>query len=217
MEDRQTKRLLQGQSALAKKVFAAVPVEEPWKFDKIHRVLHEMGKTSAHITAVHACLGQLKDAGIIREPERYYYQRPAIAVGVKVDRKKKPEPPAKPPAKPIDPVEPLPIPFKGQDVFPPAEPVAKVTQITPTLAISQTPLQENLGMAKLVTTEIKIKTPMDFVMEIAEDVKELQTEMNDRFKQILKRVDDVALQVQRDMVDNAEAANKLKQLQELLK
>lgn len=200
MEDRQTKRLLQGQSALAKKVFAAVPVDEPWKFDKIHRVLHEMGKTSAHITAVHACLGQLKDAGIIREPERYHYQRPAMAVGIKVDRKKKPE---KPPAaaKPIRPID----------------PVAKVTQITPTLAISQTPLQEDLGMAKLVTTEIKIKTPMDFVMEIATDVKELQADVNDRFSKILKRIEEVSIQVQNDMIENAEAANKLKQLQELLK
>lgn len=208
MEDRQTKRLLQGQSALAKKVFAAVPVDEPWKFDKIHRVLHEMGKTSAHITAVHACLGQLKDAGIIREPERYYYQRPAIAVGVKVDRKKNPD-------KSV--VEKPPTPFKGHDVFPPTEPVAKVTQITPTIAISQTPLQESIGMAKLVQTTVKTTTPMDLVMEIAEDVKALQAETNDRFKQILKRIDDVAIQVQKDMLENAEAANKLKQLQELLK
>jgi hypothetical protein len=213
MEDRQMKRLLQGQSALAKKVFAAVPIDEPWKFDKIHRVLHEMGKTSAHITAVHACLGQLKDAGIIREPERYFYQRPAIAVGIKVDRKKKPEPPAKP----IDPVVPLSTPFKGQDIFPPAEPAVKVTQITPTIAISQTPLQESIGMAKLVQTTVKTTTPMDLVMEIAEDVKALQAETNDRFKQILKRIDDVAIQVQKDMLENAEAANKLKQLQELLK
>lgn len=212
MEDRQTKRLLQGQSALAKKVFAAVPVDEPWKFDKIHRVLHEMGKTSAHITAVHACLGQLKDAGIIREPERYYYQRPALAVGVKVDRKKNPDKSTveKPPAKP-------PVPFEGRDVFPPAEPTAKVTQITPTLAISQTPLQEQLGMAKVVSKPAAPKTPLELVMELTTDVTALQAEMNDRFGKLISRIEGVALLVQTETEQNAQAADKLKKLQELLK
>ena len=212
MEDRQTKRLLQGQSSLAKKVFAAVPVDEPWKFDKIHRVLHEMGKTSAHITAVHACLGQLKDAGIIREPERYYYQRPALPVGIKVAAKRNPDA-----VKEKAPAVVLPTPFKGQDIFPPAEPAVKVTVVSPTLEIHQTPLQEEIGMAKLVSKPAAPKTPLELVMEITNDVTTLQAEMNDRFGKLIARVEGVALLVQAETEKNAQAADKLKQLQDLLK
>lgn len=219
MEDRQLKRMLQGQSALAKKVFAAVPVDEPWKFDKIHRVLHEMGKTSAHITAVHACLGQLKDAGIIREPERYYYQRPALPVGIKVAAKRNPDA-----VKEKAPTAP-PTPFKGQDIFPP-EPIApqppveqpvKVTVVSPTLEIHQTPLQESISMGKIVSKPAAPKTPLELVMEITTDVTALQAEMNDRFGKLIARIEGVALLVQAETEQNGEAAKKFKQMQELLK
>lgn len=67
-------RILEGQSALAQKVFAAVPIQEPWTTTNIYSALRRSG-TAADARAMRRCLAELKDGGLIREPETGLFQR----------------------------------------------------------------------------------------------------------------------------------------------
>ncbi|MFT2186333.1 hypothetical protein [Pseudomonas putida] len=67
-------RLLEGQSALAQKVFAAVPIQEPWTTTNIYSALRRSG-TAADTRSMRRCLTELKDGGLIREPETGLFQR----------------------------------------------------------------------------------------------------------------------------------------------
>jgi hypothetical protein len=135
-------------------------------------------------------------------------------VGIKVAAKRNPDAVKEKPPAPVAAPE---LPFQGVDKFPLPGPSVKVTQITPTLEVHQTPLQESIGMAKLVSKPAAPKTPLELVMEITTDVTALQAEMNDRFGKLIARIEGVALLVQAETEQNGEAAKKFKQMQELLK
>lgn len=60
---------LQGMSAVATKVYHAVPINEQWSSEQIHSELIRQGHShSKKITQ--GCLSSLKDAGLIREPSQ---------------------------------------------------------------------------------------------------------------------------------------------------
>lgn len=75
--DRQL-HLLAGQSSLARKVFEVVPIQEAWPLGVIISTLHASGTSSAGYRAVQACIGELKEHGLVREPKSGNYQRDAI-------------------------------------------------------------------------------------------------------------------------------------------
>ncbi|WP_045194475.1 hypothetical protein [Pseudomonas sp. 2(2015)] len=77
-ESRQ-QQMLAGQSSLARKVFEVVPIQEAWHATDIHGALRSAGSSSSQFRAVRACLGELKDAGLIREPVNSHFQRTASA------------------------------------------------------------------------------------------------------------------------------------------
>jgi hypothetical protein len=69
-------QMLAGQTALARKVFEFVPIQQCWTALDIYNAL--IAKTSsAEFRPVRACLGQLKDQGLIREPVNGHFQRTA--------------------------------------------------------------------------------------------------------------------------------------------
>lgn len=69
-------QMLAGQTALARKVFEFVPIQQCWTALDIYNAL--IAKTSsAQFRPVRACLGQLKDQGLIREPVNGHFQRAA--------------------------------------------------------------------------------------------------------------------------------------------
>lgn len=72
--------LLAGQTALARKVFEVVPIQEPWRDLEIGDALRSTGSSSASWNVVRACLNELKDNGLIREPLPKHYQRVAITL-----------------------------------------------------------------------------------------------------------------------------------------
>lgn len=75
MTPARAERLLSGQSALAAKVFAAVPILEAWTMEQIKRELERTGTTmkiAPH--TVMGCLRDLKDAGLIGEPIREHFR-----------------------------------------------------------------------------------------------------------------------------------------------
>lgn len=91
-----------GQTAIARKVFACVPIQEAWSK---HIILSEVLRNGSRVdkNIFEGCLSALLDAGLIKEPIRNHYQR------VHVTAEEEPEDvpaPAKPTA-PVSPQDPL--------------------------------------------------------------------------------------------------------------
>lgn len=78
--------LLQGQSSIARKIYECVPIQEAWPTHQIAQALKTTTGATADMRRLQACLSDLADAGLIREPQRRSFQR----VEVK-DKPKTPE------------------------------------------------------------------------------------------------------------------------------
>lgn len=76
MSEFRLEQVLAGQSALARKVFQIVPIQEWWAVSDIYGAIRAQG-TSAEARVIRRCLGELKDAGLIREPVNAHFQRTA--------------------------------------------------------------------------------------------------------------------------------------------
>jgi hypothetical protein len=70
-------QLLAGQSSIAKKVFDFVPIQDSWSTHDIHNASLAANATGVSSYAVRRALGELKDAGLIREPIGGKFQRDA--------------------------------------------------------------------------------------------------------------------------------------------
>lgn len=68
-------QVLAGQSSIAQKVFDYVPIQEVWSAHEIHGAVLSAGATGASAYAIRRALGELKDAGLIREPAGNKFQR----------------------------------------------------------------------------------------------------------------------------------------------
>jgi hypothetical protein len=75
MNETRQQQMLAGQTALARKVFQVVPIQQHWAALEIHRALQASKTSSAEFPAVRACLGALKEHGLIREPVNGHFQR----------------------------------------------------------------------------------------------------------------------------------------------
>lgn len=71
-------KILQGQTALARKVFEVVPIKEAWPASQIRRSLKEVERSNADLHTVRGCLATLREIGLVREPEPGCFQRHAI-------------------------------------------------------------------------------------------------------------------------------------------
>ena len=78
--------LLQGQTSIARKIYECVPIQEAWPTHQIAQALKATAGATTDMRRVQACLSDLADAGLIREPQRRSFQR----VEVK-DKPKTPE------------------------------------------------------------------------------------------------------------------------------
>lgn len=79
-------QLLNGQSSIARKIFQHVPIQEPWSAHDIHCAVLAVNATSVSAHAVRRALGELKDAGIIREPIGSKYQRDAVTIKLRIEK-----------------------------------------------------------------------------------------------------------------------------------
>lgn len=75
---------LKNLSAIAAKVYAAVPSSEPWSMSYINSELQRTGGITRDTRLLHGCLNSLKLAGLIQEPERGVF----IRVPVRADKPK---------------------------------------------------------------------------------------------------------------------------------
>lgn len=79
MNEQRQQRLLENHTALAKKVFEYVPIQEAWTAAAINTALRTYSTTSASHVAVRACIGDMKDQGLVREVRSGYFQRTPIS------------------------------------------------------------------------------------------------------------------------------------------
>ncbi|MCU7645629.1 hypothetical protein [Pseudomonas piscis] len=77
MNEARQQQMLAGQTALARKVFQVVPIQSHWAALEIHRALQASRASSAQFPTVRACLSELKEQGLIREPVNGHFQRTA--------------------------------------------------------------------------------------------------------------------------------------------
>ncbi|MGW8465786.1 hypothetical protein [Pseudomonas sp. CLCA07] len=78
MNELRQQQMLVGQSSIAQKVFGYVPIQTSWSAHDIHRAVLAANATGASAYAIRRALGELKDAGLIREPVGGKFQRDAV-------------------------------------------------------------------------------------------------------------------------------------------
>ena len=64
-------------TAIAQKVYAAVPASEPWSVSFIHSEMSRMGSSTRDVAVVYGCLNSLKASGLVAEPQRGTFIRVA--------------------------------------------------------------------------------------------------------------------------------------------
>ncbi|WP_447789466.1 hypothetical protein [Pseudomonas farris] len=77
MNESRQQQILAGQSSIAQKVFGYVPIQTSWSTHEIHGATSTAKATGASPYAIRRALGELKDAGLIREPVGGKFQRDA--------------------------------------------------------------------------------------------------------------------------------------------
>ena len=77
MNESRQQQILAGQSSIAQKVFTLVPIQAAWSNHEIHGAALTAKATGASPYAIRRALGELKEAGLIREPVSGKFQRDA--------------------------------------------------------------------------------------------------------------------------------------------
>ena len=77
MNELREQQLLAGQSSIAQKIFCFVPIKDNWTTYEIRGAAMAATATTAPDHAIRRALGELKDAGLIREPVGGKFQRDA--------------------------------------------------------------------------------------------------------------------------------------------
>lgn len=90
--------LLQGQTAVAQRVFEAVPISEAWSTGDIFNELQRQGK-ARDFHVVEGCLNRLKQASLVSEPARGMFRRAKVHTITT-----QPQEDSMPPSKPSTPV-----------------------------------------------------------------------------------------------------------------
>ncbi|KII34871.1 hypothetical protein NL64_06310 [Pseudomonas fluorescens] len=79
MNESRQQQLLASQSGLARKVYEAVPIQACWSETTILNAARLTGvNTAPHV--IRACLRDMKDSGLIREPTRGEFQRETVTI-----------------------------------------------------------------------------------------------------------------------------------------
>ncbi len=75
MNESRQQQILAGQCSIAQKVFTLVPIQAAWSNHEIHGAALTAKATGASPYAIRRALGELKEAGLIREPVGGKFQR----------------------------------------------------------------------------------------------------------------------------------------------
>ena len=86
MNESRQQQMLAGQSSIAQKVFGYVPIQTSWSVPAIHAAAQAAKATGAAAPAIRRALGELKDAGLIREPASGRFQRDVATPKLRKDQ-----------------------------------------------------------------------------------------------------------------------------------
>lgn len=86
MNESRQQQVLDGQSSIAQKVFGYVPIQTSWSNREIHSAVTTSKATGASPYAIRRALGELKEAGLIREPIGGKFQRDAATPKTKKEQ-----------------------------------------------------------------------------------------------------------------------------------
>jgi hypothetical protein len=187
MNESRQRRLLEGQSSTARKLYEFVPRHEAWVEGDIAKAAHN-GHVRVGLHTIRACLGDMKDAGLVKETQRHYFQRVAVT---------KTKKPAKNDNQPSANEADMP---KESAVSATSAPVA----VPPVPAVSA-------DSAKSAPSSLEL------LAGVSTELTTLGVEFIGRIKALATRVDEVALQVEAQReADNASMA-KVRQMQALMK
>lgn len=187
MKESRQQQLLQGQTSQARKIFDAVPIAEPWTEATINKTFSLTGAQPVASHTLRACLRDMRDAGLIREPKVGYYQRVAVTRNVPTPQKE---------------VEPM----SSQSA--PARAPVRETVVTHKIDLAITNADE---VAKPKATAATV------LLALAIQVNELHASFSKGIANIAEQLEAVATQVEEESAANAEAAENLARLRALLK
>jgi len=156
--------MLAGQSSLARKVFQVVPIQERWSAHDIFNSLMVSEATGAQFPAIRRGLGELKEAGLIREPVNGHFQRTALTI--------------------------------------------------------KSPREQRMPkeiQSAVLTIKKADASALDTLAVLSGEVISFAEEVGQRMKKLAARIEEVALSVEAERETNADALEKFKLLQSLLK
>ena len=79
MNEARAHSILAGQSSLARKVYEAVPIAEPWSLNSIMGEVLRLGHNVTH-NNMRGCLRDMVEAGLVREPYPLQFIREKVTV-----------------------------------------------------------------------------------------------------------------------------------------
>jgi len=192
-ESRQT-QLLQGVSTLAQKTFPYVPIQDSWSCTDIHRAMTKAGATSSAFRVVRACLGEMKDVGLIREPKPDFFQREVV-------KQKTVEQPYLRDAE--------------------TRRTSNGMIIREEKFVPKNPPQGNKDVSNkapaIVASEAKTVSTVELLTELAVDFGDFSEQVAKSHKAFASRLVDISAQIETDLTSNAEELEKLRSLKSLLK
>ncbi|VVD74782.1 hypothetical protein PAQ31011_00809 [Pandoraea aquatica] len=77
---------LRGQSAIAQKVFEAVPIQECWTLGQIGSALIRTTRASIDMRILQGCLAALRDVGLVQEVKTGHYRRVQVKPTATADK-----------------------------------------------------------------------------------------------------------------------------------
>lgn len=175
---------LRSMSAVARRVYEAVPIETAWSVSFVQSELSRTGSsTGRDVHVLKGCLASLVEAGLVIEPERGLFQR---------------------------------APLKPESNY---EPQKDQTQMKTkaSAAIHSTSANSLSRLAELGQGAMQNAARMAVLAEKAEALASTMREMVEELCKLSKNIDESALDIEEQKQSANADADKLKQLQQLLK
>lgn len=212
MNEQRARAILNGQTAVARRVFALVPLHESRSSRDIYRELSSTG--NLNLAVVTGCLKDLVANGLVRETSKLHYMRRAgltmdMAVSAMATT--------------------LPVPKLAEVLAPvivagsrPAQPIPKTEkevntvtkQILPTAGPKAEEEDEPVDtLEQMSDIALAVKQRID---AFTKDMTDLQVELSEDMDRLRDRLGDVALQIVNERKASGDAAKTLKMLRGLL-
>lgn len=209
MNSKQFDRLIQGQTAAAKKTYQAVPVQERWSRHQIMTEIKRQTGSEGDVRIVQACLNALCDAGLVKSHEKSgieLYCRTVVQPRLTREQR----------AKVADERAKLEQELLSFETEPKTQEHENMTT-TPSKSINVPATVKTVPPKDIAAGSPLAKDSLDVLSEVAAEVHAMGQEFANRLYNLSMRIESVALNVAQDRETDQASLEKLRQLQNLLK